>query len=38
MEHRRFNVSSNTSKTKPAKLLAVFVVVECREPTIPFGH
>ena len=35
----RHNVSANASETKPAKLLAVFVVdTHETELTIPFGH
>lgn len=35
----RHNVSANASKTKPAKLLAVFVVdTNDKELTTPFGH
>ena len=35
----RHGVSANASKTKPAKLLAVFVVdTNERELTIPFGN
>ena len=39
MEYRCHSVSANASKTKPAKLLAVFVVdTNETELTIPFGN